>query len=136
LLDSDDQPVVSAEFNQEVKIRIYFTVETEIDLSVNYYIQDDKKNLILGAGLRTVGEPFLHCEAGNRNIVTYKTKLPLAEGNYSVQIQLTKPVVQDQSAEFLDVVEDAIVFNVRGRTSGRIWTKVFLPNSVEIIQHL
>jgi len=136
LLDSTDQPVVSAEFNQRVKVKIYFTVSIETNLSVNYYIQDNKKNLILGAWLSAAGESLLHCSSGTRYIVTYTTSLPLQEGHYSIQLQLTRPVVKGESAEFLDVVDDAIVFNVQRRSVGRIWSKVYLPNSVEIAQRV
>lgn len=134
LLDINDQPLLSVEFNQKVKIRFYFSVDSEVDLSANYYILDEKKNLILGAGFRTVGKSLLHCDAGGKYIVTYLTNLPLQEGDYSVQLQLTRPVILDQTAEFLDVIEDAIVFSVTRRRVGRIWTKVFLPNTVEVIQ--
>lgn len=132
LVDMNDQPVVSAEFNQQVKIKIYLDVQTDVVISVNYYIQDDKKNLILGAGLSTVGEPLLHGTPDSRYSVIYTTRLPLQEGNYSIQLQLTKPVIADQSAEFLDVIDDAIVFNVQRRANRRIWTKVYIENSLEV----
>jgi lipopolysaccharide transport system ATP-binding protein len=132
LLDMYDTPVVSAEFNQEVKIKIYFDVQRDIDLSANYYINDDKKNLILGAGFITAGFPLLHCTKDTQYIVTYTTTLPLREGNYSVQLQLTRPIVIDQTAESLDVINDAIVFNVQRKPNGRIWASVYLDNSVEV----
>jgi lipopolysaccharide transport system ATP-binding protein len=133
LLDMEDRPLVSVEFDHKVKIRIHFTVDREVDLSANYYILDDKKNLILGAGLRTVGRPLLECKSGSRHVVTYTTCLPLQEGNYSIQFQLSRPIILDQTAEFLDVIDDAIVFNVQRKITGRIWAKVFLPNSVEVV---
>lgn len=132
LVDMNDQPVVSAEFNQQVKIKIYLDVQADVVISANYYIQDDKKNLILGAGLSTVGEPLLHGTPDSRYSVIYTTRLPLQEGNYSIQLQLTKPIVADQSAEFLDVIDDAIVFNVQRRVNRRIWTKVYVENSLEV----
>lgn len=134
LVDLQEQPVVAAEFDQQVKIKIYFSVDVEADISVNYYIQDDKKNLIVGAGLRTVGSPLLHCLPGKRYVVIYTTALPLHEGNYSMQLQLSKPVIENETADFLDVIEDAIVFNVQRKLMGRIWTKVYLPNSVEMAE--
>jgi lipopolysaccharide transport system ATP-binding protein len=132
LVDLDGQSLVSVEFDQEVKIRIFFTSLQEAYLSPNYYILDDKKNLIVGAGLRTVGESLLHCESGGKYVVTYTTTLPLQEGNYSIQFQISKPLVADQTAEFLDVIDDAIVFNIQRKAVGRIWTKVYLSNAVEI----
>lgn len=135
LVDEKDDPIVSAEFNQEVKIKIYFDVQQESDISANYYIQDDKKNLILGAALPTIGNPLLHCLPGSQYLVVYTTLLPLQEGNYSIQLQLTQPIIPDESAEFLDVVDNAIVFQVQRRTAGRIWTKVYVDNYVSIRKH-
>jgi len=132
LLDLSDKPVVIAEFNQRVQIRIHFEVQQATGLSVNYYIQDDKNLLILGAALRTLGRTMLQCHAGSRHIATYTTNLPLQEGNYSVQVQLTRPVVPDQSADFLDVIENAVVFNVVRRPTGRLWTKVYLENEFAV----
>ena len=133
LLDLSDEPVVLAEFNQRVKIRIHFEVQQETELSVNYYIQDDRKNLIIGAGLRTVGHPVLQCRAGSRHIATYITNLPLQEGNYSIQVQLAKPVVPDETADFIDVIDNAVVFNVARRSTGRVWTKVCLENEFMVL---
>ncbi|MFJ2458772.1 ABC transporter ATP-binding protein [Pseudomonas neuropathica] len=134
LVDEEDQPVVTAEFNQKVRLKIYIEAHEQTDCSVNYYIQDDKKILILGAGLRTVGQPLLHCEPGKRYAVSYGTLLPLQEGNYSIQIQISRPLILDQSAEFLDVIDDAVVFNVQRRAAGRIWAKAYVDNTIEVQQ--
>ena len=134
LVDLHDQPVVAAEFDQQVKIKIYFSVEVEADISVNYYIQDDKKNAILGAGLRTVGQPLMHCHPQSRYLATYMTTLPLTEGNYSIHLEIVKPVVIDQVSEFLDVVDDAIVFSVQRRVPARLWAKAYIKNDLEIVR--
>lgn len=132
LLDEDCQPVSAVEFNQHVSVRVYFEAATENEISCNYYVMDDKKNLILGADLLLVGEPLIHAENGGRYVVTYKTRLPLLEGNYSVQLQLTTPVLLGQSARFLDVIEDAFVFKMSRREIARIWTKAFVDNQVTV----
>lgn len=134
LLDLLDQPIVIADFNQRVKIRIHFETQQVVDLSVNYYIQDDKKNLILGAGLRTVGHKLLHCQTDSRYIATYTTNLPLQEGNYSIQVQLTKPLVADETADFVDVIDNSVVFNVARRYDGRVWTKIYLDNELDLVE--
>jgi len=133
LLDLSDQLLIAASFNQPVKIRIYFEVIQEADLSVNYYVKDEKRNLIFGAGLPTVGVPLLHCSAGSRWIATYTTRLPLQEGSYSLQVQLTRPLVPDETADFLDVIENAFIFKVERRQPGRIWAKVYLDNEFTIL---
>ena len=95
---------------------------------------DDKKNLILGAGPRQLGNDLLSALPDHKYLVTYVTNLPLKEGNYSIQVQLARAVVLDESAEFLDVIDDAIVFNVQRRNSGRVWTQVMLPNTFEVVE--
>ena len=132
LVDMEEQPIFSVEFNQQVKIKIYFDVQEETDVSVNYYIQDDKKNLILGAGLRLVGEPILHCMPDSQYLTTYTTLLPLQEGNYSIELQLTRPVVLDQTVEYIDVIDNAILFQMQKRNPSRLWSKVYVENSVAI----
>lgn len=132
MLDSDSQPVVAADFNQEVQIKVHFESFCDIQVSTNYYIQDEKKNLILGAGMRLIGRELLHCRPNGSYIVTYTTTLPLHEGTHSIQVQLTRPVVKDQTAEFLDVVDDAIVFKMNRRSGARIWTKAYVHNSIKV----
>ena len=130
----EDRPVVSITFDQQVKVRIHFSVDANGTIAPAYYVLDDKKNLILGAGPRQAGHSLLECVAGDRYIATYITSLPLQDGNYSIQVQLNRPVVPDQAAEFLDVIDDALIFNVLRREDGRVWTKVLLPNTFEAVK--
>ena len=132
LLDENSQSINHVEFDQAVFIRIYFEATIEDELSCNYYVADSKKNLILGAGLRLAGKPFISVKLGGRYTVTYKTRLPLQEGNYSIQLQITKSVVQDKAAKFIDVIDDALVFMMSRRESACLWTKVYVENEVEI----
>ena len=134
LLDMDDQSVNVVEFNQKVKVRIHFSVDRPMTLAPAYYILDDKKILILGAGPRQAGQELPYCIPGRNYVATYTTEVPLQEGNYSIQVQLNEPVVRDQHATFLDVLDDAIVFHVSQRLDGRVWTKVLLPNAFELAE--
>lgn len=132
LLDENSRRVSEVLFDQLVFISIYFESFAEANVSCNYYILDDKKNLILGAGLTLLDHPFIRMCDGDRYVVTYKTRLPLHEGNYSVQLQITAPIVLGQTAKFLDVVDDAIVFKVARRDGTRIWTRAYVKNEVEV----
>jgi lipopolysaccharide transport system ATP-binding protein len=132
LVDRDGNALVSATFDQEALIRIYFVSHTAKTIAPAYYIQDDKKMMILGAGPRQSDSSFIAAGEGERFVATYGTRLPLQEGVYSIQLQLTEPVVPDATARFLDVIEDAIVFRVERREAGRVWAKVLLPNSLRI----
>ncbi|SIQ31972.1 ABC transporter ATP-binding protein [Aquipseudomonas alcaligenes] len=133
LLDMNDQPLLSADFDQQVKIRFQFHVLESLNVAPSYYILDDKKNLILGAGPRQLNRDIPQCIPGKKYVVTYATTLPLHEGNYSIQLQLNCPIIPDETAEFLDVIDDAILFNVQRRQNGRIWAKILLPNQLEIV---
>lgn len=133
LLDINGQPLLSANFDQQVKIRFQFHVLEPLTVAPSYYILDDKKNLILGAGPRQLNLDIPQCFPGKKYVVTYTTSLPLHEGNYSIQLQLNCPIIPDETAEFLDVIDDAILFNVQRRQSGRIWAKILLPNQLEIV---
>ena len=132
LLDESLHPINEVKFDQPVFIRMYFESSTHAEVSCNYYVMDDKRNLILGAGLKLVDQPFMHIKNGGKYVVTYKTRLPLQEGNYGVQLQITSPIILDQSARFLDVIDDALVFKMSRREGARIWTKAYVKNEVEI----
>ena len=54
------------------------------------------------------------------------------EGEYSVQAFLTEPVIPDQTANFVDVISDAVVFTVSRWEKARLWVNVYLFPSVEI----
>lgn len=132
LLDENLQPINEVRFDQSVFVRVYFETSIDDEISCNYYILDDKKNLILGAGLKLVDQPFMRVRIGGRYVVTYKTRLPLQEGNYSVQLQITAPIVLGHTARFLDTIDDALVFRMSRRAGTRIWTKAYIKNEVEI----
>ncbi len=132
LLDERGCELLDVNFDQEVIINIYFISHSNAVISANYYIMDDKKNLILGTGLRQLNIPYIKAMAGDRFVVTYKTHIPLREGVYSIQFQLTEPVILDETAKFLDVIDDGIVFRVNRSEISRIWAKVFIPNTVEV----
>lgn len=132
LLDQKGDDVIEARFNQEVSIRMYFISHSTKIIAPIYYIQDDKKNIILGAGPRQVGERLIEAKDNDRFVVTYTTQLPLQEGSYSIQFQLTEPILLDKTAKFLDVIEDAIVFKVSPNEEAKIWSKVFITNTMEV----
>ena len=132
LLDSQGNNLINAEFDQPVEIKIYFTSTLDAAISPNYNVLDDKKNYIIGADPQLLGKPLVHAQNGHQYIATFKTRLPLHEGAYSIQFQLTKISQAISSVEFLDVIDDAIVFKVDSRAINRIWTKVFLENTFTV----
>lgn len=132
MLDENGSPVYEADFNQMVTLKIYLESYSDVQISANYYILDDKKNYILGAGLNLVNGRLLSVAKSKRYIVTYKTKVPLEEGMYSIQLQLTSPIIPDVTADFIDVIDNVAVFKVKRRPAGRLWAKVFIVNELEV----
>jgi lipopolysaccharide transport system ATP-binding protein len=128
----DDKPVNSVKFNEKLRLKIYFTSYEDISVGINYYIQDEKKNLILGATTINVGEPIIDCQKSFQYIASYTFQVPLRDGNYSIQIQLVSPIVIDEVVNFLDVVDNAVVFNMQRHSQGKIWSNVYLTNEYEI----
>lgn len=133
ILDNDDKEILEVEFKQYVSIRIHFESTINASLGVSYYVMDDKKNLILGAGPRQLDKPYIDVVSGSKYIVTYKTTLPLQEGSYSIQVQLNRPEHEAVSAGFLDVIDDAVVFKMSQKKPVRIWTKVYLDNKMDVV---
>ena len=134
MLDENGSSVYEADFDQMVTLKIYLESYSDVQISVNYYILDDKKNYILGAGLRLVNGKLLSVGKSKRYIVTYKTKLPLQDGVYSIQLQITSPLVIDSTADFVDVIDNAVVFKVNRRHEARVWSKVFIENELEVLE--
>ncbi len=132
MLDLDNQSLSTIEFNQEVKINIFFESYVNSNVAVYFGIMDEKKNQITGAGLRQVGLPLIDSKNGDRFVVSYKIKLPLEEGNYSLMAQLSRPIILDQTADFVDVVDNAIVFSVNRREGAKLWAKVYLFPTCEV----
>lgn len=64
LLDVHLCPINNVEFNQTVFVKIYFETAIEDEISCNYYVLDDKRNFILGAGLKLAGQPQMRVTIG------------------------------------------------------------------------
>jgi lipopolysaccharide transport system ATP-binding protein len=132
LLNMDDEPIQSVEFNQEVKIRIHVESWSEQSISVNFNIRDDKKVNLTGCGFTQVEQEFLTTEIGEQYLVEYTLRLPLQEGSYSLRTQITSPVVRGKTAVFLDVIEDAVVFQMERWINSTVWSKVHLFPSFQL----
>jgi lipopolysaccharide transport system ATP-binding protein len=133
LLDEHDDPVRQLEFDQQVKVAICLETDVDEQISCNYYIADSKRNYLIGSGMDLPGYVF-RPRKGGQYVVVYKTRIPLSEGNYSIQLELTRPLIFDQSVEFLDVIDDALVFQVEKRRNGRVWAQMYVPNTVQVTE--
>ena len=132
-LDIDGVNIIETDFNQLIFIKIYFESSVDDIIAPSYQILDNKKNEILGANPRVLGFPNVNVKNGSNYVATYSTRLPLQEGVYNISLYITKALIKDETAKFIDVIENAFVFKVARRKGARIWTKVLLPNTLEII---
>jgi lipopolysaccharide transport system ATP-binding protein len=126
LLNLNDEPIQSVEFNQEVRIRIHVEASSEQSISVNFNIRDDKKVNLAGCDFALVEQEDLTTEIGGQYLVEYTLRLPLREGIYSLRTQITSSVVGDVTAIFVDVIEDAVVFQMERWVKARLWSKIHL----------
>lgn len=126
LLNMENQPIAAVEFNQKVKIRIYFEIFSQVSVSAFFAVLDEKKNYLTGSGFIQAGQQFLEDKEGGQYLAEYILPLPLQEGNYSIFAQLSSPIIPDTTSEFLDVVNDAVVFSVNKWERARIWSQIYL----------
>jgi lipopolysaccharide transport system ATP-binding protein len=132
MLDANGGIVLETEFNQDVIINIYVECQKEMAVTVNYHIVDDKKISIIGCNMFQAGRDLISVHPGDRYIVSYRVRLPLKDGVYSIMALITMPIIKSQSAEFIDVINDAYVFRMNMNADWRIWTKAFVDNKLEI----
>ncbi len=128
LLNKSHQPTRNVEFDEEVSIEIHFEAYLKEDLLCSYYVLDKNRSHIIGC------EKDIKTKEHGQYTVIFRTRLPLREGNYSIQLELSKLLIQDGAANFLDVIDDSIVFSVSRKPSNRIWAQVYVPNTIEVIE--
>ena len=132
LLNMSDQPLQLVDFNQEVRIRIHVESSSKQSISVNFNIRDENKISLTGCGFGQVEQELLTTATGGQYLVEYTLRLPLREGTYSLLTEITSPVVRGETAVFVDVIEDAVVFKVNRWPHSRVWSKVHLFPSLRL----
>jgi len=132
LIGEDGEDSQSFSFNETVKVQISILSAIDEVIGVAYYVLDDKRNSILGAGPRQANKDFTRIKKDGKYNFTFETRFPLLSGVYSLQIQVNKPLVVGKSAKFLQVIDDAIVFRVEEGVNFKIWSKVHIENSLTI----
>lgn len=131
LLDEEGHPLVQAWFGQRVTVRLHIQFHASCEVLAAYYIRDDK-NRLLGSSTLLEGAGLLPGAAGDRKIVEFSTELPLIEGSYSVQVQLSAPVIPNVSAQLVDYLDNAVFFSMEQRWPTKIWSKTYVKNTVTV----
>lgn len=134
LMDINNESVVEVEFGQKLKLQIHLHSEMDTQLSLNYYVLDDKKIYLFGGGPRTFGYDLIKVEKDKSYIVEYVFSVPLQEGVYSISLECNLPIIVNQTAEFLDVIENSVVFKVQERKIAKLWAKFYLDSTFKVYE--
>ncbi|MFJ2683770.1 ABC transporter ATP-binding protein [Pseudomonas sp. NPDC087342] len=132
LLNAHGEDITFVDFDQDVKVKVYFEAYAEKKVSVNFSVFDDKKNNIVGCGFPHVDQPYLSTRVGAKYLAEYSLRLPLQEGVYSLRINISSAIIENESAEFVDLVSDALVFRVGRWSKSRVWSKVHVFSELKL----
>jgi lipopolysaccharide transport system ATP-binding protein len=107
-------------------VRIYVKAFSAQGISVKFNVFDAKKINLTGCDFFQAGHEPLQTVTGGSYLVEYNLRLPLQDGNYSLRAQVTSSVKSGETKEFLDVIEDAVVFRVVRWEKANLWSKIHL----------
>ncbi|ETT65581.1 hypothetical protein BSK66_10740 [Paenibacillus odorifer] len=132
VLDSNNNPVITADFNDKIKIRMHIKFDKKCQISVGYHIRDKQNIEYLGSNtlIEEIGE--ISGEAGQKIIVEFKTRLPLVEGMYNFSTVLSTSTIKNRTSLFVDYTENSYIFEMRERDPYKIWNKLYIPNEIQI----
>lgn len=132
LFDDQNNELSSANFDQQVNIRLHAKFEKETVCSFAYHIRNKNNLSVLASNTLLETGTLIEGKPGDKVVIDFATKLPLASGTYSILAQVVKPVVQGHVSEFIDVVENTVCFRVADRSPSKIWSAVYVENKVTI----
>lgn len=132
LLDKEENSITEVRFNQSVILRFHVKYIRDCEICIGYHIRDNKNIPILGSNTVLEGEGEIQGKVNDKIIVDFETRLPLMDGRYNIMSVLSKNVIVNRSAVFVDVTQDGFTFVVEENKNGRIWNKVYVDNIVII----
>lgn len=133
LLDTEGRECSNASFGECVRARLHIRFFETCEVAVSYYIRDDKHLILAGSTTVLEGYGLVGGRTGDCKIVEFTTTLPLMDGAYNILAVLSVPVLANRSARFVDYVENALVFSVQERIPIKLWCKVYVENSVTVM---
>lgn len=132
LLDTDGNNIIHVFYNQEVKIQILIQFYKALKVGVAYHLYDDKNIELLGSGTIREGKELIKGEENEQFLIEFTTKLPLIEGNYSIGVLISCPLMENKTAYFVDFVHNAVIFEMEENYKNKLWDKIYLQNEVSI----
>ena len=129
ILDDEGHAVQTIEFGQTVRIRIHCRSDTDCGINVAYHIKDRVGLSILSSNILLETGNLVCVSARSGFVADFITSLPLTENQYILLAQITT-TGNDGEPRFIDVVDNAITFNVMKRQPHPVWSKVYLQNEL------
>ena len=133
LFDMQGRLVSSVEFDEEVILRVHVEYHQDAPVSIlGFSIRDKAGTDIVGTNTHEENVPLPPRRAGDKVVVDFRQRLPLAKGTYSV----TTALAYDRSKpDYFDWVDNALVLTILPPESGKIvHGKIGLP--VDIAVHV
>lgn len=131
LWDEKGHRLTEAQFGTRLTVRLDVQFHAPCEVLVAYYICDET-NRILGSSTLLEGVGLLSGTAGDKKLVEFLTELPLAEGAYFVQAQLTMPIIPNVSSQLVDYLDNAASFLMKQRSSVKIWSQTYVKNVISV----
>ncbi len=132
LLDDAGQTLRSVAFDQKVLIRIHVRLKKDLELNCGYHIRDEFSLTLLSSGSYIETQTVLRGKKGDHIIIDLSTHLPLHHGRYSVLAVISTKYIMNKTAQFVDWVENALVFEMLPRQPQVLWSPVYLKNELRV----
>ena len=132
ITDMCGNELVLGSFNQEAHLKILIQFHSDIKAGVGYHIRDSQNTELIGSDRFTHNYPLVEGKVGDKFLVEFITKLPLMAGAYNITLVVSRKSDDGTSVVFMDLIEDAAVFEIEERKEGKVWNKVIIPNQVKI----
>lgn len=132
LLNDVGEETSSFSFDEQLHIKTVIRINETGQLGVAYHIRDDKNMELLGSSTYREDGRLLDAKAGEMYEIEFITPLPIIEGNYNITLLVSRPVIENRTALFLGMIENAAVFSVEENMGKKLWDKVYLKNTVKI----
>jgi homopolymeric O-antigen transport system ATP-binding protein len=132
LLNNNGEPILHANYDDNIKIRLCLECYKHSKISVNYNIRDEYNINTIGSDFLIDGGGLIDVSPNDKYIVEFETKLPLSAGNYNLITSITEPLIVNKTAKFIDIIQGAKVFTVLERPVARLWSKVYVKNTLNI----
>ncbi len=136
VLDNEGLPLLhTAEFNKEIAIKCFVRIIKDCtNFAIGYHIRNKQGQEILGNDTYTAGTDIYarKWKKGDQLIVSFKTRLPLLHGVYSLNLLASgfSDPACPTDVVFLDWVENAYVFEMKVRRPAPLFDLIYLKGAV------